>query len=529
LKKKSKNKNKSMGNIKNNGIGWQTTIHEMQKTFSDIVKMNSFVYDLNQNLLSSNTISPIEATDLMSSVNEISKLLLENQTKSATNKFLETYINYSDFYAILPIQWEQKTVGFWILTANTENQVAENQYTQQIKLAEFTLKQAIEKTEIKSQCEQTNQQLQKQSEKLHLETLLFDALLEHSSDHVYFKDLESRFIRSSRAQSKLFKLNHPDAAIGKTDFDFFSKEHAQAAWDDEQRIINEGISISKEEKETWPDKPNSWVSTTKAPLRDYNGKIIGTFGISRNITDRVEQEQIIVQQNEELTELNKHKDKLMSIIAHDLRSPFNAFLGLTEILDKQLSSMSPQEIQHMATTIKNSATRIYDLLSNLLEWTRLQRGQIRVTKVEFLLNDVVKQCTEALQEMALDKKIELRTNVAEDFTVLADPNMLQIIIQNLLTNALKFTPERGNVNVKASKTSSGESHITISDTGIGIPETIIDHLFQFDGHTNRPGTRGETSTGLGLLICKEFAEKQGARLWVESRVEKGSSFHLIIP
>lgn len=464
-----------------------------------------------------------EVANLNYSLTDVSDIQL------ATSSTCNSDQNVPDaFQARIPIKWENQNIGYLKLNPKVPNQLSVMQFEQLVDLAKLALKQALEKAEIKIRCEQTQAQYQKQSEELHLETLLFDALLENTSDNVYFKDLDSRFIRSSRAQSKLFKLNDPKETRGKTDFDFFTEEHARGAWNDEQRIIKEGVSISKEEKETWPDKPDTWVSTTKAPLRDYDGKIIGTFGISRDITERVEQERIILQQNEELLELNKHKDKLMSIIAHDLRSPFNSFLGLTEILDKQVATMSAQEIKQMANIIRNSATRIYDLLSNLLEWTRLQRGQISAAKMEFLLADIVTQSIDALQEMALDKKIDLNVSISEGLTVFADPYMLQIIIHNLLTNAIKFTAEGGQVSLEANRNEKGNSHIAIRDTGIGMPNSLIAHLFQLDGHANRPGTKGESSTGLGLLVCKEFAEKQGAKLWVESQEGKGTIFHLEI-
>lgn len=487
-----------MGAENQNINNWFLAIQDDLKSFSEVANLNYSLTNVNNNQL-------------------------------ATSSTCNSDQNVPDvFQARIPIEWENENIGYLNLSPIAPNQLTVSQFEQLVDLAKLALKQALEKAEIKIRCEQTQAQYQKQSEELHLETLLLDALLENTSDHVYFKDLDSRFIRSSRAQSKLFKLNDPKEARGKTDFDFFTEEHARGAWNDEQRIIKEGVSISKEEKETWPDKPDTWVSTTKAPLRDYDGKIIGTFGISRDITERVEQERIILQQNEELQELNKHKDKLMSIIAHDLRSPFNSFLGLTEILDKQVATMSAQEIKQMANTIRNSATRIYDLLSNLLEWTRLQRGQISAAKMEFLLTDIVSQSIDALQEMAHDKKIDLNVSISEGLTVFADPYMLQIIIHNLLTNALKFTKEGGQVSLEASKNEQGNTHIAIRDTGIGMPNSLIAQLFQLDGHTNRPGTKGESSTGLGLLVCKEFAEKQGAKLWVESQEGKGTIFHLEI-
>ena len=148
--------------------------------------------------------------------------------------------------------------------------------------------------------------------------------------------------------------------------------------------------------------------------------------------------------------------------------------------------------------------------------------------MEFLLADIVSQSIDALQEMALDKKIGLNVSIREGLTVIADPYMLQIIIHNLLTNALKFTKEGGQVSLEASKNEQGNTHIAIRDTGIGMPNSLIAQLFQLDGHANRPGTKGESSTGLGLLVCKEFAEKQGAKLWVESQEGKGTIFHLEI-
>jgi PAS domain S-box-containing protein len=477
---------------------WFLAIQDDLKSFSEVANLNYSLTDMSDNQL-------------------------------ATSSTCNSDQNLPDaFQARIPIKWENQNIGYLKLSPKVPNHLSVLQFEQLVDLAKLALKQALERAEIEKRCEQTQAQYQKQSEELHLETLLFDALLENTSDNVYFKDLDSRFIRSSRAQSYKFNLSDPKETRGKTDFDFFTDEHARGAWNDEQRIIKEGVSISKEEKETWPDRPDTWVSTTKAPLRDYDGKIIGTFGISRDITERVEQERIILQQNEELQELNKHKDKLMSIIAHDLRSPFNSFLGLTEILDKQIATMSAPEIKQMASTIRNSATRIYDLLSNLLEWTRLQRGQINASKMEFLLDDIVTQSIDALQEIAFDKKIGLSVSISEGLTVFADPYMLQIIIHNLLTNALKFTAEGGQVSLEANRNEKGNSHIAIRDTGIGMPNSLIAHLFQLDGHANRPGTKGESSTGLGLLVCKEFADKQGAKLWVESQEGKGTIFHLEI-
>jgi PAS domain S-box-containing protein len=501
---------------------------------------------------------------------------------------------------------------------------------------------------------QTNEFNKQKEHELEKEKILMQALMDNIPDNIYFKDRESRIIRSSKAHANSFHLEDPVDAIGKTDFDFFSEEHASDAFHDEQMIIEKGITISKEEKETWPDRPDTWVSTTKAPLLDHQGSIIGTFGISRDITKRKRAEELLQQseekfrtiienlgegvaivneneefifsnpmaeeifgvkkggliglnlrefmtkaqfqevinqtgqrklgkhskyeneitrsngekrlilvstvpkydssgnfegtvgvfrditqrkndeliiqnQNIELKEINSQKDKLFSIIAHDLRSPFNSFLGLTELMEKELHQMTMGEIQTIAHNMKESATRIYNLLSNLLEWTRMQRGMIEVTPQHFLLNDVAQQCTEALMETALAKSIEITNGIPNDFEVFADPNMLQIIIHNLLTNALKFTPKQGKVTIKASRLNTDEIEISVSDTGIGMKEEMAENLFRIDVNSNRPGTNGEPSTGLGLLLCKEFIEKHHGEIKVTSEVEKGSTFSFTLP
>jgi PAS domain S-box-containing protein len=191
----------------------------------------------------------------------------------------------------------------------------------------------------------------KDEEALVKEQYLMRTLMDNLPDHIYFKDLESRFIRINIAQARCLGLNDSEQAIGKTDFDFFTEEHASMAYNDEQIIIQTGQSLTKEEKLVLPNSPDSWVYVTKLPIRDKDGKIIGTFGISREITERKLAEEEIKLKNELLQAINAEKDKFFSIIAHDLRSPLSAFVAATQILTEEIQTMNIEEIKEITVSI----------------------------------------------------------------------------------------------------------------------------------------------------------------------------------
>ncbi len=199
-------------------------------------------------------------------------------------------------------------------------------------------------------------------EELARESYLMRKLMDNLPDHIYFKDMESRFIRINKSHAQFFGLAYPDLAIGKTDADFFSGDHSKQAFEDEMEIIRTGQTLSIEEKETYNDRPDTWVSTIKMPLYDKEGKTIGTFGISRDITKQQLQQTEIKLKNEELQKLNIEKDKFFSIIAHDLRNPLGSFMGYTELMVEDIDNMEVEEIRGMAMEMKNSAYNLYNLL-----------------------------------------------------------------------------------------------------------------------------------------------------------------------
>jgi len=227
---------------------------------------------------------------------------------------------------------------------------------------------------------------------------------------------------------------------------------------------------------------------------------------------------------EELEKSNNEKDKFFSIIAHDLRSPFSGFLGLTKMLEENIGFLEPDELKELAKMLKDSANVTYTLLENLLEWSRIQRDVIKFEPTEtnlFLLMSNVIQ----LQKTNLDKKnIEVSINIDKSLKIDIDPNMINTVLRNLISNAVKFTPKNGNIIISANE-DKDFVYIQIKDSGIGIPESIKENLFNIGAKTSRKGTDGEASSGLGLLLCKEYVELHGGRIGVESQENEGSTFY----
>jgi signal transduction histidine kinase len=244
--------------------------------------------------------------------------------------------------------------------------------------------------------------------------------------------------------------------------------------------------------------------------------------------DRKKAEEEIRLKNELLQAINAEKDKFFSIIAHDLRGPLSAFVAATQIITEEVQSMSIEAIRDITDSMKTSATNIYSLLENLLEWSRLRRGGMDFIPAKLNLKKKIVECIEVLSESAHKKRIEIEISVPNELEVMADNHMFESVIRNLISNAIKFTVAGGKVIISAFPNNDHSIEVKISDTGIGMTPELKNKLFQISEKTNRPGTDGEPSTGLGLLLCKEFIEKHEGKIWVESEVGKGSTFSFSI-
>ncbi len=255
---------------------------------------------------------------------------------------------------------------------------------------------------------------------------------------------------------------------------------------------------------------------------------VGLRGIIIDITDRKLANEQIKQKNDELQKLNATKDIFFSIIAHDLKSPFNSILGFSELLKDEARDLDIDSIVEYAGIIHASARHTFGLLENLLEWARMQQGRIPYEPHEILFNSIVNQEFEGLKNSANQKNIELIKNIGENLIITADENMVSTVLRNLVSNAIKFTPKGGEVKVDA-RVEGDDVKISVSDTGIGITPETIEKLFKIETSFTTRGTENEKGTGLGLLLCKEFIEKHGGKIWVESEQGKGSVFRITIP
>jgi len=282
------------------------------------------------------------------------------------------------------------------------------------------------------------------------------------------------------------------------------------------------------------------ISTT--PIFDSENNLLGSLHIARDITTQKESEARLMKYNTELKDLNQSKDKFFSIVAHDLRSPFQGMLGFTDLILDELESLSKNEIKEYLQKVRDSSYSTFTLLENLLNWSRMQTGRMPYKPSDFSLNEVVEGILGLLDSNAQNKNIRLANNLETDYTAYADRQMLHSILLNLTTNAIKFTYPGGQVSIDAKIKHICEDmyedesiceqkllEISVSDTGTGMPPEVMDKIFKIDDHFSQAGTANEQGAGLGLILVKEMTEKHGGILTIRSEVGRGSVFTFTIP
>ncbi len=229
-----------------------------------------------------------------------------------------------------------------------------------------------------------------------------------------------------------------------------------------------------------------------------------------------------------LYELNATKDKFFSIIAHDLKSPFNSIIGLSDLLSEKMHKKDYEGIEEYTEIIQNSAWRAMDLLKNLIVWSQLQTGRLDFRPEPVDLISMIIEVTELSKYSAFQKSISITREIPPDLTIIADKAMINTVLRNLISNAIKFTNPGGKVVISAAE-NENEVMVTVRDNGIGVKKEIIDKLFLIDSNVSRPGTQGEEGTGLGLILCRDFVVKHGGRIWAESEDGKWMRVTFTIP
>ncbi len=290
----------------------------------------------------------------------------------------------------------------------------------------------------------------------------------------------------------------------------------------------QGSSVFLQYEGRIPNGPYKILELNFYPHRKSNGKIDGIISTSKDITEQKKAEKALKQSEARLKELNTTKDKLFSIIGHDLKGPLNNILGFSELIDEGYENLSREEIQKYNNLIYTLSKNVSELLENLLTWSRAQREKLVNTPQNISLRFMVERCFNLLENPAEQKQIALENNVPSEIVVFADEEMITTVIRNLISNSIKFTKRGGKISVSA-KQNNGSVVTEIRDTGIGIQKNQIKNLFKPDVNHSSQGTDGEKGTGLGLIICKDFVEKNNGEIWVESDPENGTSFYIDLP
>lgn len=355
---------------------------------------------------------------------------------------------------------------------------------------------------------------------------IYKYITEKAPDIIYTISLDAKITFHNKSIEKVFdttieeiEKNHYAHMMLPKDKEFAKKMH-QERLQGKSSVFEHGFQT--------PNGKVVYLEISATPIFDKTGKVIGSLGIARDVTDRRKAQDELKKSKEELEELVQLKDKFLSIIAHDLRDPFNVLIGYSDLILSQIESLSTENLTKYVQAINTSSNNGYNLLNNLLDWSITQSGKITYIPEEINLSKVIDHIFEALSYSASAKNIVLKKKMADNLSVTTDENMLKTVLRNLVNNAIKFSFKNGEVALEVIE--EKESFIVkISDSGIGIKEDVLPKLFSPEYNLSTAGTANERGTGLGLKICKDFVERWGGQIGVTSIYGNGSVFSFSIP
>ena len=354
----------------------------------------------------------------------------------------------------------------------------------------------------------------------------YKSILNNIGDPVFVKDDKSRLLVVNDAFCKIFGLER-DNIIGKTLAEDVSVNERESFFKIDKQVIEDGIENINDEALTVRGSQTRTISTRKNRFIDSDGKKY-LVGVIHDITERKKSEDSLRESEKQLKELNATKDKLFSIVAHDLRSPYSNIIGLSELLIESVDDSQIEESKEYARLLNLSAKNTLVLLDNLLKWAKSQTGQLSFNPEKLVTSDIILEILSLNKSLARSKNICMEDISTDDVEIYADRNMLKTVLRNLISNAIKFTHEGGYIRVYTTL-KPDYAEITISDDGVGVSEENKKGLFNLT--LNRPsvGTANELGSGLGLVLCKEFVEMNGGRIWAVSEEGRGSDFKFTLP
>lgn len=350
---------------------------------------------------------------------------------------------------------------------------------------------------------------------------MFESFMEYSPIYVFFKDQEIRSLRLSRNFEKMLHMPVEDI-LGKTMYELFPSELAKRMVEDDLRILQKGEIVRVVE-----ELEGRFYETIKFPIT-IEEKPQYLAGFTIDITENKRNEIRLKKYAKELKEANKSKERLFSIIAHDLRSPFLGILGSIQMLSSDYNILTEDEKKTLIERIGSSIRKTFELLENLLHWSRMQSGKITPVPVMLNLEQEIFPVVKLLKDIALQKNVDIVCDINPAYEAYTDKDMLKTIVRNLISNAVKFSIAGGVIAIKSYE-NNGNFVVQISDAGIGMDKEILESLFKKENVKSRLGTANEMGTGLGLLVCKEMIELNNGEIWAESREGTGSTFYFTMP
>ena len=372
-----------------------------------------------------------------------------------------------------------------------------------------------------------NLELQEMNKSITDKNLFMQVLMDTIPNPMYYTDKSGFFLGCNKAFKEIHNLG-AEVVVGKNMYNLFSKEIAEMhRTGDEELLTGKGVR-QFEVRQELPDGQIHDLIIYKNTYVNTAGEIDGIVVIMLDITERKKAEDKIRLSEQQLRKANATKDKFFSIIAHDLKNPFNAILGFSSLLNSEYDTYTDAERISLIRNLFNASESTSKLLQSLLEWAKSQTGNIEFKPEMLDINVLVNENISIFKTIAEGKKIRLTTNIAKNSTGYGDRNMVDAIIRNLISNAIKFTSEGGTVDVSSVVSDNGVE-ICVADNGVGLKKEDIPKLFNIKNHIQTHGTANESGSGLGLILCREFVEKNGGKIWAESDSGKGSKFYFTLP
>jgi len=367
-------------------------------------------------------------------------------------------------------------------------------------------------------------------EKLRNSEELYHKLVTASPDAITLTDFTGKLTYVSSMALKMFGFSNKEEVLGRNVWEFTHPDETERARLHMQLVANGGKAIDTQYKFVRQDGSAFFGEMKSTIITDTTSekKPLAFLTITRDITSRKSSEEKLVRSEQQLREANATKDKFFSIIAHDLRSPFNSLVGFSELLYEDYDQFEPDEIKEFINQIYISSVNSLKLLDNLLQWAKSQTGGITAIPEQLDISILVLETIGLLKSSANSKKIKIRQDLQPGCIAWADGSMVRTILRNLVSNAIKFTYPEGEIGIK-STILDNYVRIDISDNGVGIREIDQELIFKVDQKFRSLGTANEQGTGLGLILCKEFVEKNAGEIGLESTEGKGSTFYFTLP